>query len=721
VGHDGPFAIEDLYFLRVLEVPDQGQVELRVRLRPKGQGFNFEVHTKQRLNGGTEGWVLHAQAFLRRFLPTAPSAMVPAEIRARCTLREVRAGAEPYRVAQERHLQFGERWHNLRSFAFGPSEAIGQLSLAPQREADVKAYGLHPALLDIATGFAIELEPSYGKGDSLWVPVSYERIAVYADLTPSLVSHVRLHPHAGADGFARFDVTIADPDGRVLVEAKSFSMKSIGGSSFESAALTPKDLEVEGPRRELSAVERAFLRNLAAGITPSDGVAAFRHLVDAQPRARVIVSPVDVRALIAEIDALAEMQRASTSVSFERPALSSDFAAPENDLEKRLATMFQELLGVDRVGANDDFFELSGNSLVGLRLLSAIRRATGVSLTLANLLEASSVRTLAAAVQARGGGGTGSPARPERAPARLDQLRRPAVTLHASEQSSNTPTSTAEIADGSFTPLVPIRVDKRGLAFFCVHGAGGNVLNFLPLANALRNSVDFYGLQAKGVDGSTPLERLEDMAELYLHHIRRVQPSGPYYLGGYSGGGVVALHIAHLLRAQGAHVAHVMLLDAYHPHTQPRMGSVGYRLRRLLRTPGATVNHWRKRRKEAELATQQRSELTVIQRYQLTVPEELREQLLTDTFIRAMQCYAPPVYDGRVTLLKAMVVPYWFSHTDRTLGWSGLLPTLEIVDVPGEHNAMMVHPLYVAELARVIRERLDVGERGRLGAQALRE
>ena len=98
--------------------------------------------------------------------------------------------------------------------------------------------------------------------------------------------------------------------------------------------------------------------------------------------------------------------------------------------------------------------------------------------------------------------------------------------------------------------------------FFCVHGAGGNVLSLRGLAMALPSDLPFYGLQAKGLDGSEPFNSVEEAARTYVEEMRARQPIGPYYLGGGCYGGIVAFEMARLLRAQGERVAALVMIDS---------------------------------------------------------------------------------------------------------------------------------------------------------------
>ena len=197
------------------------------------------------------------------------------------------------------------------------------------------------------------------------------------------------------------------------------------------------------------------------------------------------------------------------------------YSPPLGRVEEKLAAIFASLLKVPRVGRNDGFFDLGGHSLLAATLFSKIEEAFGKRLPLATLYHASTVEALAAAIESR----------PNTAVPRL---------------------------------LVPIRRGPSKVRFFCVHGAGGNVLLYRDLALHLGDEFSLYGLQSQGLDGNhAPLRTVEEMAERYLNEIRKVQPQGPYHIGGYCLGGTIAYEIAQRLRHEGQEVALVALMDTY--------------------------------------------------------------------------------------------------------------------------------------------------------------
>lgn len=193
-------------------------------------------------------------------------------------------------------------------------------------------------------------------------------------------------------------------------------------------------------------------------------------------------------------------------------------ASTEDDTTGQLTRMWQELLGVDSIGPDQNYFDLGGDSSLAVGLFAQIEKEFGVKLPLATLFESPTIRELAQVL---------------------------------SQESSS-----------GWSALVAIQPNGSRPAFFCMHGAGGNVLNYRDLSRHLGPEQPFYGLQSLGLDGSCPpLTRVEDMASEYVKEIRRVQAHGPFFVGGYCGGGTIAFEVAQQLRAAGESVALVALFD----------------------------------------------------------------------------------------------------------------------------------------------------------------
>jgi pyochelin synthetase len=194
---------------------------------------------------------------------------------------------------------------------------------------------------------------------------------------------------------------------------------------------------------------------------------------------------------------------------------------PSSDLERRLCAIWQELLEVQPIGVNQDFFDLGGQSFLAVRLMARVLRDFGVDLSVTTLIRAGTIESLAAVIEGQRSGDS---------------------------------------------PLVPLTVRETGPALFCVHPSGGSVLCYRDLARRLAGQVRFFGLEAPGLRGHFEAHQgIEVLAAHYLEAVRSVQPHGPYLLAGWSSGGAVALAMAHALRAAGQEVAGILLLDTEPP------------------------------------------------------------------------------------------------------------------------------------------------------------
>jgi thioesterase domain-containing protein/SAM-dependent methyltransferase/acyl carrier protein len=333
--------------------------------------------------------------------------------------------------------------------------------------------------------------------------------------------------------------------------------------------------------------------------------------------------------------------------------------APRDPLERQIAEMFEQVLGVAPISATDNFFDIGGHSMLALRLVARIEGALGRPLPLGVLFQSPTVRGLAAAL----GAGAG-----------------------VSQWSS----------------LVPIQAGTDRPPFFCVHAIGGHVMNLRDILRRLPPEQPVFALQARGLNGDAePARTFEEMAAHYIAEMRSAQPRGPYFIGGLSLGGVIAFEMARQLEAAGDAVALVALLDAHlHPRFLPRALRIPYKALKLWRYATLLVTG---------SLSDQRSYLygvagNVVRRARARWAARragsgaLRDGGATSlaeiqgVIWLAFERYVPKPYGGRLTLLRAAQrhpdIP-----SDPAYEWPAWTRDgVDVVNVPGDHLSMFELP-----------------------------
>ncbi|WP_333683477.1 type I polyketide synthase [Pontibaca methylaminivorans] len=683
------FRIEDLYFLRALHVPDGTSRDLLLRLVPEDDHDAFAVYSR---TADGKGYILHAQAEISPLEDDRPAPLDLDAIAARCgPVQRPESGAR-LRSPQEAHLKFGPRWHVLRETALGKGEGLARLELPEAARGDAGVL-LHPGLLDLATGWAMGLIPGYG-ARHLWVPVSYQRIRVFAPLPQELISWVRLDPTAPpGEGTVSFDVALSDLSGQVCAVLEGFHMQRMEGaldlSEPEAPDASAADLALEpAPLRPLSADEERLHDTIAQGIRAEEGAEALRRAL-ALDLPQVIVSPLDLDALIAETGRSSSAPEADGQ-SFDRPDLETSYVAPRNELEKTLAGLFQSLLGIGQVGIQDGFFDLGGHSLIAVRLFAQIKRLYDIQFPISVLFEAPSVEKLAALITAERGvvDAPAAAGAPDEGSAPAGPRHRHVVALHQGKAGQR--------------------------PFFIVAGMFGNVLNLRQLALSLGKGRPVYGLQARGLIGSDePHRSLVDAARDYIAEIREVQPEGPYMLGGYSGGGITALEMARQFEAAGETVSLLAFLDTPLPvrPTLSRLDRLMIRWGELREKGPGFISEWAGDRIAWEIQRRRRAS----ERDQAIASETAFNDLQIEAAFRdAVSRYEVAPWQGPLVLFRPPLDRKWRVSGGRWVSsareyvypdndWTRHAPHIEVFEVSGDHDSMVLAP-NVATLAQHLRD-----------------
>lgn len=337
---------------------------------------------------------------------------------------------------------------------------------------------------------------------------------------------------------------------------------------------------------------------------------------------------------------------ANSCVAGEVPATSSGGpAAPKDALERYLVDVWTRTLGVPEVGVETSFYELGGHSLLAVQVFNELHQKYKVRLPLSALVEHSTVRALATHLRAiadiPGEGGVAAPAAGQAGSAEdVAEAREPANTL----VKSRAPT---------WNTVVPLQPKGGRPPFFCAAGLGGNPMNLRHVAQSLGKHQPFYALQHRGVDGVLrPHETIGGMAAEFLADIRKVQPKGPYYVGGYSFGGLAAYELVQQLLQAGELVGGLVLLDTSNPASLkwPLKDRIQQHLGNLLSEgPQYLTDRARaylRRRNDLRL---QKERAAAAEKDQFTY----RIDLVVEMSNRAELRYVPQPLDAEVVLVKS--------------------------------------------------------------------
>lgn len=395
-GQEGAVRIEELVFIAPLRVDPESPARIRTVLRRENSGFRCTVMSRSgATDDGETLWRDHAHAVLSADTGPASPRRSISEIQTRCSHREIHSRPLSPQTKQEAHLQFGPRWKNLEWTRFGEDEALASIALPTIYADDLGVFEVHPALLDIATGCGLPLLKGYEECDDLYVPMVYESIRIFSGLPTRFFSHLRRRSSGGAGHVVTFDVTLMDGQGGVLVEIEGFSMRRIAPSVQLDEAEAPEHLVGFGTVEEPSVVEGPLAllqRGVREGIHRQEGAEALRRILAHRVGPEVVVSSLDLGWLREQADPA----RNSRPQPDERDSTTPSASAQTylDGVEEKVARIWQDLLGITAIGRDDEFFDVGGHSLLGIRVINKINGEFGTSLEPAMLFESPTVALL---------------------------------------------------------------------------------------------------------------------------------------------------------------------------------------------------------------------------------------------------------------------------------------------------------------------------------------
>lgn len=303
-GKTGLLSLNDVQFLSAFQVDSSQVKSLNLMLEKMGEEFSLSIYSDS-------DELPHATATAHySSSPAAIKTLNLDEILARCSELVPTKG----RFMDQVFMDFGPRWACIDAINKGKKEALLSLSLAEPYVSDIGEYGIHPALLDMATGSAQFLMEGFSKTTDFFVPISYGQALILNDMPARIVSHIILVEEQ-SEGFVSFDIRMADKLGEVFMEVKNFTMKRVDPSFLTEQLSASEEQSVSGSE-VLSHLE-AVLRE---AILPKEGVSAFERIMSNNTgQVQWIVSSVDSALWYRNLDLEGRSaQDASVGINFEQ-------------------------------------------------------------------------------------------------------------------------------------------------------------------------------------------------------------------------------------------------------------------------------------------------------------------------------------------------------------------------------------------------------------------
>lgn len=444
-------------------------------------------------------------------------------------------------------------------------------------------------------------------------------------------------------------------------------------------------IKIRGFRIELGEIEASIAQHSdieqVAVMVREDNPGDKRLVAYVVPASNVTFDPAQVRRFVAEglpdymvPSAFVEMEELPLTQNgkLDRKALPApEFGViqsgrgPRTPQEEVLCDLFMEVLNLPHVGIEDGFFDLGGHSLLAVHLMSKIREALGVELSIGNLFEAPTVEGLAERLEM----GT---------------------------------------SQSALDVLLPLRKNGVELPLFCVHPAGGLSWCYAGLMTALGPDYPIYGLQARGISQKEQLPKtLIEMAADYIDQLRTIQPKGPYHLLGWSLGGNVVHAMATQLQNEGEDVRLVAILDAYPSHFLPinEAPDDEEALIALLALGGYDPDSL------GDQPLDNASAIEILRRDGSALASLEEETILNlkETYVnsvRIMSEYKPKTFKGDVLFFRSTIIPDWFNPIHPETWNTFIHGKIEQHDIDCRHKDMC-QPGPLAEIGKVIAEKLS--------------
>jgi acyl transferase domain-containing protein/acyl carrier protein len=366
--------IADMYLLKPMIVEDGSVREISTIIKQLNDDYEFSIVSRP--EPGKDSWMEHAKGKISICQADIDKKQDIQQLKSQCSQREEIVTREE-RNREESAIRFGPRWLDCsKKTYYGEQQRLISLKPAEDFLEDLVFYQLHPAFLDtMLSALAVQ--------GTAFLPFSYKRVTIKKALTPVMYSHIReVDRRSTGENFQKYDATIMDENGDQLVDIEGYTLLAVTKEKVDTTnaptTVTNNGLPFQDYAPTAKKQEENLLKN---GITQEEGIEIFNRLINsAVPQ--VIVSTINLKARLEQLEKLKSsiaekndsiQQKAGPKIA--RPQLSSTYVKPRNDIELKTAAVWENALGVEGIGINDNFFELGANSLMMVQVGNQLEKA----------------------------------------------------------------------------------------------------------------------------------------------------------------------------------------------------------------------------------------------------------------------------------------------------------------------------------------------------------
>jgi acyl transferase domain-containing protein/acyl carrier protein len=389
----GMMEIRNLIFSQPLMVQKEEEKEVRTILIKQAEGFQFRVIS--RMFPGKEEWQEHASGTVFLLPPATPITHQIKKIEEKCggnwiTHERVE---ETGSFTPSTHLhRLGPRWQNIKAGMISGNQGLVQLELPTEFNRDLQFYRLHPALLDCATSFLVNQVQS----EQYHLPFSYKKVrtGIHTHLPGKIYSRAvfvngeKQEPDSHKKTL-EFNIIIMDELGTELMTIESFILLSVPKDKSTQTFPGPKEEKEPGPNQ------------LQDAIRPGEGIEIVKRilsssypqvLVSTRHFSRVLEKSREFQ--LPDLQEELAIKKPGTP-THPRPALSNPYVPPTNATQQTLANIWQNFFGIQQVGILDDFFELGGDSLRAMGVVTQIHKELDVEVPITEFFTRPIIKNLA--------------------------------------------------------------------------------------------------------------------------------------------------------------------------------------------------------------------------------------------------------------------------------------------------------------------------------------